>query len=169
MVDTKNGSCTCLTPFHYATKKSGVGVVCGWQKRGAPRVWGPSFGSGWRRCPTLPHPGECSTIGVSRLSFRVRYGSGRFPGAMTTATIIGLLSCSAGNTRGFPGLVLGNRRVDARDSVYSTWVLALSEAGERRLCLWVRLVTSQLQELLLFHVWSINPVVFRGPSQQIVE
>ena len=49
---------------------------------------------------------------------------------MTTATIIGLLSCSAGNTRGFPGLVLGNRRVDARDSVYSTWVLALSEAGD---------------------------------------
>ena len=106
-----------------------VWCCCGWQKRGAPRVWGPSFGSGWRRCPTLPHPGECSTIGVSRLSFRVRNGTGRFPGAMTTATIIGLLSCSAGNTRGFPGLVLGNRRVDARDSVYSTWVLALSEAG----------------------------------------
>ena len=104
-------------------------VVVGGKKRGAPRVWGPSFGSGWRRCPTLPHPGECSTIGVSRLSFRVRNGTGRFPGAMTTATIIGLLSCSAGNTRGFPGLVLGNRRVDARDSVYSTWVLALSEAG----------------------------------------
>ena len=81
--------------------------------------------AGWRWCPTLPHPGECSTIGVSRLSFRVRNGTGRFPGAMTTATIIGLLSCSAGNTRGFPGLVLGNRRVDARDSVYSTWVLAL--------------------------------------------
>ena len=108
----------------------GLSWVCEW---GWPREpsWfaGPALTGGWRWCPTLPHSGECSTIGVSRLSFRVRNGTGRFPGAMTTATIIGLLSCSAGNTRGFPGLVLGNRRVDARDSVYSTWVLALSEAG----------------------------------------
>ena len=31
-------------------------------------------------------------------------------------------------------------------------------------CRWLAISTSQLQELLLFHVWSINPVVFRGPS-----
>ena len=40
----------------------------------------------WWRCPTLPHPGECSTIGAGRLSFRVRNGTGRFPTAMTTTT-----------------------------------------------------------------------------------
>src|SRR5690606_27945789 len=39
-----------------------------------------------RRCPTLPHPGGCSTIGAGRLSFRVRNGTGRFPAAMTTET-----------------------------------------------------------------------------------
>ena len=39
-----------------------------------------------RWCPTLPHPGGCSTIGAVRLSFRVRDGSGRFPVAVTTET-----------------------------------------------------------------------------------
>ena len=39
-----------------------------------------------RWCPTLPHPGGCSTIGAVRLSFRVRNGSGRLPVAMTTET-----------------------------------------------------------------------------------
>ena len=32
-----------------------------------------------RRRPTLPHPGECSTIGAEGLSFRVRNVTGRFP------------------------------------------------------------------------------------------
>ena len=40
-----------------------------------------------RRCPTLPHPLECSTIGAVGLSFRVRNGTGRFPHAMTTVTL----------------------------------------------------------------------------------
>ena len=39
-----------------------------------------------RWCPTLPHPGGCSTIGAVRLSFRVRDGSGRVPVAVTTET-----------------------------------------------------------------------------------
>ena len=41
-----------------------------------------------RWCPTLPHPGGCSTIGAVRLSFRVRNGSGRLPVAMTTETTV---------------------------------------------------------------------------------
>ena len=41
-----------------------------------------------RRFPTLPHTGVCSTIGAGRLSFRVRDGTGRFPAAMTAATIV---------------------------------------------------------------------------------
>ena len=41
-----------------------------------------------RWCPTLPHPGGCSTIGAVRLSFRVRDGSGRFPVAVTTETTV---------------------------------------------------------------------------------
>ena len=40
-----------------------------------------------RRCPTLPHRGRCSTIGAEGLSFRVRYGSGRFPFAMAAVTL----------------------------------------------------------------------------------
>ena len=39
-----------------------------------------------RWCPTLPHPGGCSTIGAGWLSFRVRDGSGRVPAAVTTET-----------------------------------------------------------------------------------
>ena len=45
---------------------------------------GPVVCARW--CPTLPHPGGCSTIGAVRLSFRVRDGSGRFPVAVTTET-----------------------------------------------------------------------------------
>ena len=40
-----------------------------------------------RRCPTLPQPFGCSTIGAVRLSFRVRNGTGRFPDAITTETL----------------------------------------------------------------------------------
>ena len=61
-----------------------------------------------RWCPTLPHPGGCSTIGAVRLSFRVRDGAGRFPVAVTTETttwavrqcvlVILLSSCLATHT-----------------------------------------------------------------------
>jgi hypothetical protein len=44
----------------------------------------------FRRCPTLPHPGGCSTIGAGGLSFRVRDGSGRFPSAMAAVTCVEL-------------------------------------------------------------------------------
>ena len=87
--------------------------TAGWRSRtrgnrcGAWRAWVDRFvGPGtWRRafevrggsqrpyavvcarwCPTLPHPGGCSTIGAVRLSFRVRDGSGRVPVAVTTET-----------------------------------------------------------------------------------
>ena len=49
---------------------------------GAP-LWsprGPNFIQVCARwCPTLPHPGGCSTIGAVRLSFRVRDGYRAFP------------------------------------------------------------------------------------------
>ena len=45
------------------------------------------------RCPTLPQPGGCSTIGAAGLSFQVRNVAGRFPGAMTT-TSLGVQHCS---------------------------------------------------------------------------
>ncbi len=54
-----------------------------------------------RWCPTLPHPGGCSTIGAGSLSFRVRNGAGRCLPAMTTETfvvsqpvcVIGVVGC----------------------------------------------------------------------------
>ena len=39
------------------------------------------------RCPTLPQPVGCSTIGAAGLSFQVRNVAGRFPGAMTTTRL----------------------------------------------------------------------------------
>ena len=52
--------------------------------------WGPLWWGCVRRCPTLPHPGGCSTIGAGGLSFRVRDGSGRFPSAMAAVTRVEL-------------------------------------------------------------------------------
>ena len=40
------------------------------------------------RCPTLPQPIGCSTIGAAGLSFQVRNGAGRFPGAVTTTSFV---------------------------------------------------------------------------------
>ena len=53
-----------------------------------------------RRCPTLPHPVECSTIGAVGLSFRVRDGTGRFPHAMTTVTLSPPVSALGGGGLG---------------------------------------------------------------------
>ena len=39
------------------------------------------------RCPTLPQPVGCSTIGAAGLSFQVRNVAGRFPGAVTTTRL----------------------------------------------------------------------------------
>src|SRR6478672_7046075 len=53
----------------------------------APTVWLGPRPMCVRRCPTLPHPPGCSTIGAVGLSFRVRDGTGRFPHAMTAVTL----------------------------------------------------------------------------------
>ena len=88
-----------------------------------------------RRCPTLPHPLECSTIGAVGLSFRVRDGTGRFPHAMTAVTLapppcpllagvgksvvttsVVLLFC-CGFVPQATGLLVGNHIVDASSLV----------------------------------------------------
>src|SRR6478736_1771882 len=72
-----------------------------------------------RRRPTLPHPGECSTIGAEGLSFRVRNGTGRFPFAMTAVTL------SNSQTRDTPA---GGVRV--RGSGTAQWTRSKSMSGE---------------------------------------
>ena len=67
----------------------------GFSPRGCSFVESPGAGpvvcARW--CPTLPHPGGCSTIGAVRLSFRVRDGAGRFPVAVTTETTTWAVRC----------------------------------------------------------------------------
>ena len=71
------------------------------EKRPGPKgsaPWWSSLGAGLhvcaRWCPTLPHPGGCSTIGAVRLSFRVRDGlPGVIPVAVTTETIVRAVLC----------------------------------------------------------------------------
>src|SRR6476646_7827622 len=66
-----------------------------------------------RRCPTLPHPPGCSTIGAVGLSFRVRNGTGRFPHAMTAVTLAPAPSAPG-------GVVVGKSVVT---TCSCTWVL----------------------------------------------
>jgi hypothetical protein len=67
------------------------GVVCcdPWSQkaRRAAQRWAALRRKNVPQRPTLPHPGECSTIGAERLSFRVRNGTGRFPLAMAAETL----------------------------------------------------------------------------------
>ena len=102
-----------------------------------------------RRCPTLPHPPECSTIGATGLSYRVRNGTGRFPNAMTTETTKqppkeGGVECQPHSEREHTKQA---RRVQVSHRPIST---------------------SQLHALLRFHIWPINPVIYRGPPTQKV-
>src|SRR6478735_9969811 len=62
----------------------------------APTVWLGPRPMIVRRCPTLPHPPGCSTIGAVGLSFRVRDGTGRFPHAMTAVTLCPVPPAMAG-------------------------------------------------------------------------
>ena len=109
-----------------------------------------------RRCPTLPHPPECSTIGAVELSFRVRNGTGRFPNAMTTET--NQPTPQNPKTQG-PGEKSGvwnvNHTVNANNSKQ-----ARAYVSHRPIS------TSQLHALLRFHIWPINPVIYRGPPTQ---
>ena len=67
--------------------RTGAACVRGQTRKGGAAGRPPLFLWCGRRCPTLPHPGGCSTIGAGSLSFRVRKGrSGRVPAAMTAAT-----------------------------------------------------------------------------------
>ena len=80
-----------------------------------------------RWCPTLPHPGGCSTIGAGWLSFRVRDGSGRFPAAVTTETSMGVGRPVVGGPLGYPppgGGVSGARLVWA--AAWGGWLVVYS-------------------------------------------
>ena len=64
-----------------AASGSWGGVCCGCKK--AVGSWNllfqdPTVSALWR-CPTLPHPPRCSTIGACGLSFQVRNGGWAFP------------------------------------------------------------------------------------------
>ena len=71
--------CLCVV----GVSSCGVVVCVG----GSHGVRAPHCGVLWR-FPTLPHPLGCSTIGAAGLSFQVRNGAGRFPGAMTTTSLL---------------------------------------------------------------------------------
>ena len=99
-----------------------------------------------RRCPTLPHPSECSTMGAVGLSFRVRYGSGRFPLAMAAVTLWNYQHFPATRFRGWGGCC----------SRATQWTRVIFAVSPRPIS------TSQLHTLRCFHFWPINPVVYPG-------
>ena len=108
-----------------------------------------------RRCPTLPHPPECSTIGAVELSFRVRNGTGRFPNAMTTETTNQPPSNPKQTGPGNNGVWNVNHTVNANNSKQARVYVSHRPIS-----------TSQLHALLRFHIWPINPVIYRGPPTQ---
>ena len=106
-----------------------------------------------RRCPTLPHPPGCSTIGAVGLSFRVRNGTGRFPHAMTAVTLLpvtnpfrgwcgksvvttcGVVFSCFGSGQQRVGLLVGNHIVDASRVMYflcgvSCWPISTGQLHE---------------------------------------
>ena len=119
-------------------------------KKGDPPRWVPFFLNCVRRCPTLPHPVECSTIGAGGLSFRVRNGTGRFPLAMAAETLLMFQSAQQKSLSCGSRPYIENHSVDAstKNGVLSSHRL---------------ISTSQLHVLPRFHIWPINPVVCWEP------
>ena len=165
----------------------GVGCGCGF----GPRVWVWPAGVGlarvgvgarlgrrpragrwcvFRWCPTLPLPGGGSTIGAGGLSFRVRYGSGRFP-ARCGRRDGGGVWCAAPGGRppcgGVGGLVLGCV-VDAGSGSPPAPARSGAGAGVRGrvgVCGSCRPIsTGRLSPLPGLHLRPIDPVVHWGPS-----
>ena len=109
-----------------------------------------------RRRPTLPHPGECSTIGAGGLSFRVRDGTGRYPSATTTDNTINLFPLLEHTTTPTQNLV-------SRDA---GCVLRVTQWMRATKVLWASprpISTGRLHPSQGFHPRPINPIVSRGP------
>ena len=125
----------------------------------------------FRWCPTLPLPGGGSTIGAGGLSFRVRYGSGRFP-ARCGRRDGGGVWCAAPGGRppacGGVGWVGSGLR-----SGRGVWVRRPPRRARAlvRVCVgvWVcgscrPISTGRLSPLPGLHLRPIDPVVHWGPS-----
>ena len=132
-------------------------VRVGADKKGGP-LGGPPF-CGWcgRRCPTLPHPGGCSTIGAGSLSFRVRKGKVR------------ACPCRYDRRHAVPGCHTpprGGCGVRVSHSGRGSPSPQRKEREEKRVGLVGPLVPVGFTPLRGVHVRSINPVVFGGPSHR---
>ena len=95
-----------------------------------------------RRCPTLPHPPRCSTIGAVGLSFRVRNGCRAFPPRLDRRKLVNRICFST-----FPPGVGGCGLVVIRTVV-------------DELCLFC---VSPVIGVLLFSVGQLVPVGSRAP------
>jgi hypothetical protein len=122
-----------------------------------------------RRRPTLPHPGECSTIGAGGLSFRVRDGTGRSPSATTTDNTI-QLSPLRGVEHTTPTPTPGKPRLRVVMVVCSGSHSGCEQQYTRKthaeLVLWASprpISTGRLHPSQSFHPRPINPIVSRGP------
>ena len=123
----------------------------------------------FRWCPTLPLPGGGSTIGAGGLSFRVRYGSGRFPARCGRRDGGGVVVRGRGRPPlwGVGGLVLGCV-VDAGGLVRRPPRRARALVRVC-VCVWVcgscrPISTGRLSPLPGLHLRPIDPVVHWGPS-----
>ncbi len=125
----------------------------------------------FRWCPTLPLPGGGSTIGAGGLSFRVRYGSGRFPARCGRRDGGGVVVRGpwwpAPRVWGWGGLVLGCvvdagglvRRPPRRARALVRVCVGVWVCGSCR-----PISTGRLSPLPGLHLRPIDPVVHWGPS-----
>ena len=114
-----------------------------------------------RRFLTLPQPPGCSTISVSRLSFRVRNGTGRFPAAIGHRQTHGA-SCAW--LRVLCQILCSGREA----TVCYLFVVFVVDTPikERCVCLFWSISTSSLHTLQCVQVWPINPIVCGGPQMK---
>ena len=161
----------------------GVGGLLWWWVRppqrgccgGRPIVVGPGGGpvGVWvfRWCPTLPLPGGGSTIGAGGLSFRVRYGSGRFParcgrrdGGGVVVRVLGRVPPPGGGG-GWVGSGLRSGRGWFAWCVCRLFVSPLlCVGGLCGVCSCWPISTGRLSPLPGVHLRPIHPVVCWGPS-----
>ena len=124
----------------------------------------------FRWCPTLPLPGGGSTIGAGGLSFRVRYGSGRFPAPLWppgrwwgVVRVLGRVPPPGGGG-GWVGSGLRSGRGWFAWCVSPFCLPPLVCGGLCGVCSCWPISTGRLSPLPGVHLRPIHPVVCWGPS-----
>jgi hypothetical protein len=117
-----------------------------------------------RRSPNLPHTYACSTIGPTRLNFRVRDGNGCDPRGKLTGKLSKCRSRDTSQLNRLSRRYLAYNYMACVENLFEQWTMLLTAQSKFYGQAERAISTGKLHALLRFNLQPINQVVFLGPS-----